>query len=119
VASPQTLLVLASRCEEEKPSEALRDAIAVALGWVNLLPQSSSIRWRDPSGTTCYGFGPPDYVNSLDAASSIASPKCIVAMVGPVNGTWLANVADNYSWGTNEAMARTGAALKWLAGRLN
>ena len=85
----KTLLALAARCEAERPSSDLDDAIAEALGWVNLNPTKMALiglRWRAPNGDTCYGCGPPAYTSSFDAAFTLKPEGWTVVNVSDIAG---------------------------------
>ena len=115
------LRALAARVRTEEPSDALRDAVLIAMEWIT---DGRGVWWRAP------GFfatrKPPNPLTSIDAAAQAMPEGLFVAFEHTPAHDWLAAVhrpiigTDDFDlvtqvYAPTEPQARTSAALEAMA----
>ena len=117
------LRALAARVRTEEPSDALRDAVLIALGW-DRITNPPYTWWRTQD--RFWGQNPPNPLTSLDAAAQAMPEGLFVACEHTRANDWLAAVhrpiigTDDFDlvtqvYAPTEPQARTSAALEAMA----
>jgi len=111
------LRALAERVRTEEPSEELRDAALLAMGWTR---QSAPTSWvlRDPKGIP--KIFPPNPLTSRDAAAKVMRKGWIVDRIAQRRDAWWVTLWKmEYGFveasAPTEPRARTAAALLAMA----
>lgn len=114
------LRALAARVLAEEPSDDLRDAVLVALGWTTRMEWNGTF-WVRPDGKK-HTSGTPNPLTSLDAAASAMPAGWTVRLFQAPGGDWHVRLFDPscmMRWATmdpiTEPRARTAAALRAMA----
>lgn len=87
--TPTDLRALAARVLADEPSDELRDAVLIALGWY--VPMNISQYWLRPDGSPCHDSQPPNPLTSHDAAFA-AMPAGYPVIIEQHPSAWLVTV---------------------------
>lgn len=119
------LRALAARVRTEEPSDALRDAVLIAMEWIT---DGRGVWWRYVSPDGTLRPSPPNPLTSIDAAAALMPEGWILTIETPsgmgctVDGAW--DYGDEpdpedclsiYAEAPTEPRARTAAALLAMA----
>lgn len=119
--TPTALSALAERVCIDEPSDELRDAVLIAMGWERVKdPEPRGIWWIAPDGF--WGECPPNPLTSIDAAAALMPDGRLVAVTEYASGRWVVS-AYAFAFGPpiivgdapDEPRARTAAALMVMA----
>ena len=125
---PTTLRALAARCCAGETTDELRDAVAIALGWVTdgVFWSWGDGAWRSPDGAIC--ARQPNPLTDLNASASAMPAGWAVNIIRQSAGEWFVGLWRPWQgpskkiWAQGiaptEPLARTAAALMAMTAEL-